>query len=133
MVGWNNIKQKKQRKKCDEFVEETKVDYIIYIRADADVCFHRVKKRARKGEEVIPEQYLKRCGEYHDNWLSKEKNIFTLDVNQDFTNNDMLEKWTSSIIDVLYEKTPTYYFTSKTLNNNKAVWNSPSWFKFKNI
>jgi deoxyadenosine/deoxycytidine kinase len=101
----------------DEFVEETNVDYIIYIRADAEVCFNRVLKRARNGE-VIPEQYLKRCGEYHDNWLLNEKNVFSLDVNEDFTNNDMLEKWTNNIINVLYEKTPTYYFTSKTLNNN---------------
>ena len=105
----------------DEFVEETKVDYIIYIKADADVCFHRVQKRARKGEEVIPEQYLKRCGEYHDNWLSNEKNVFSIDVNQDFTDNNMLERWTNSIITILYEKTPTRYFTSKKLNNNKAI------------
>ena len=58
------------------------LDGIIYIHADADVCFERIIKRSRSGESNISLDYLKKCQCYHTTWLTNEKiPVLTLDVN----------------------------------------------------
>ena len=69
----------------------------IYLRADPEVSYERIKIRNRGGEESIPLDYLKTLHEKHDDWLLKEKNVLVLDVNEDFKNNidklsDMIQK-----------------------------------------
>lgn len=78
----------------NEFIEDIPVNGLIYVKADADVCFERVLKRAREGEE-IPLEYLKNCGEYHDEWIENEKsNILILDANKNFDENvDAYNVW----------------------------------------
>ena len=41
----------------------------VYIRTPPEVCFQRVNRRARSGEEGITLEYLQRCHDLHDNWL----------------------------------------------------------------
>ncbi len=41
----------------------------VYIRTPPEVCFQRVNRRARAGEEGISLEYLQRCHDLHDNWL----------------------------------------------------------------
>ena len=53
----------------DEFINDFNQFNYIYIKTDYNVADCRVKKRARKGEE-IPVEYLKKCNEYHDQWLN---------------------------------------------------------------
>jgi deoxyadenosine/deoxycytidine kinase len=59
----------------------------IYLRADPEVSYDRVKIRNRGGEESIPLDYLKTLHDKHDEWLLKEKNVLVLDVNEDFEKN----------------------------------------------
>jgi len=54
----------------DELVGSIKVDGIIYVKTEPDVCYSRVIKRARQGEH-IPLEYLQECHKYHEKWLSK--------------------------------------------------------------
>ena len=42
----------------DEFAQETKLDGIIYVHTEPTVCYDRIKKRSRTGEESIPLDYL---------------------------------------------------------------------------
>jgi len=46
----------------------------VYIRTLPEVCFNRVLKRSRSGEN-IPIEYLKDCHYYHDIWLYNLENI----------------------------------------------------------
>jgi len=52
-----------------EYAEEFKLDAAVYIDADAEVCFQRVAKRSRDGENNISLDYLQKCREYHTQWL----------------------------------------------------------------
>ena len=56
----------------DEFISDFNQFNYIYIKTDYLVADSRVKKRARKGEE-IPVEYLKKCQDYHDTWLDNKK------------------------------------------------------------
>lgn len=41
----------------------------VYIRTPPEVCYQRVNKRGRSGEEGISMEYLTRCHDLHDAWL----------------------------------------------------------------
>ena len=69
----------------------------IYLRADPEISYERIKKQSRPGEDTIPYEYLKELHSKHEKWLMDEPNVLVLDVNDDFENNPeklnkMLEK-----------------------------------------
>jgi len=60
------------------------LDGMIYVDAQPDVCFQRVEKRSRVGENSIELDYLKKCHEYHCTWLNNtDAKLLRLDVNAD--------------------------------------------------
>jgi len=61
----------------NEFEEYSKLDKIIYIKTDPEVCRDRINKRNRKGEENIPLNYLQDCHDYHEKWMDLERDINT--------------------------------------------------------
>ena len=67
-----------------EHAKDNHVSGHVYINADADKCFERINKRSRSGEGVIELSYLKKCKDYHDNWLGNytkwDPNTTTTDV-----------------------------------------------------
>lgn len=71
----------------DTFIEATQLDHIVYINTNPEICYNRIKKRSRKGEDSIPLDYLKHCDRLHKEWLLKEENVPNLvtvfDGNQD--------------------------------------------------
>lgn len=70
----------------DEFIEEVKQDGIIYLQVTPETCYNRVQKRNRDGETISLE-YLKSCHQYHENWLTTEKNVLRLNGEDNFENN----------------------------------------------
>ena len=81
----------------DTFNMFSKEEIIIYIHTSPEVAHQRVLKRARKGEE-IPLEYLKKCSEYHDKWIEKEKDVIRLDGNVDiFEKEYVLQQWFDNI------------------------------------
>lgn len=68
----------------------------IYLQAEPNVCFDRIKKRSRKGEESISLEYLKKIDHKHTEFLIEKKQInkqlhnvpiLTLDCNEDLLRN----------------------------------------------
>lgn len=55
----------------DEFSKESKTGKIIYLTTPPEVCFNRVKQRARPGEEGITLDYLKMCQRAHDRFYEE--------------------------------------------------------------
>lgn len=59
---------------------------IIYLRAEPNVAYDRMKLRNRDAEKSVPLSYLEQVHEYHDNWLLDKDNVLVIDVNNDFVN-----------------------------------------------
>jgi deoxyadenosine/deoxycytidine kinase len=92
------------------FAEEFPIDKIIYVKTDAKICHERVATRHRDGEQNIPIDYLKSCGDYHDNMLDKSsyecvcKEQLVLDGNNDiYKNENILKEWIDSIEKFIYK------------------------------
>lgn len=68
----------------EEFQKDIPEEHIIYIETTPSTAFHRVNKRSRKGEN-IPLEYLKKCCEYHNDWLYTEtyEKMLVIDGNKD--------------------------------------------------
>lgn len=66
----------------DTFSEKYKYHGHIYLRASPDICHARVETRSRSGES-IPLEYLVRCHDNHDNWLTQSKNTIMIPVDDD--------------------------------------------------
>ena len=88
----------------DTFSQECPVSKIIYVNADPQTCFNRIKKRSRTGESNIPLDYLENCHKYHNDMLdvNKEscvcKNQIVLDGNIDiYQNEEHLKNWFEEI------------------------------------
>jgi thymidylate kinase len=47
-----------------------------------DIALERIKKRDRKGEELITLDYIIKLNQYHDDWLNFE-NCISIDGNKD--------------------------------------------------
>lgn len=56
-----------------EFADEVTPNKIVYLQTSPEVCHTRVSRRARDGEDVISVDYLKKCHDYHEEWLSKNE------------------------------------------------------------
>jgi len=64
------------------------VDLIVYLRADPETCYERLKKRSRKEEAGVPISLLNSLHQLHDDWLINEKYpcpapVLVLDANYD--------------------------------------------------
>lgn len=77
-------------KKC------SKPSGFIYLQTSPEICYQRVNKRARSGEEIIPLSYLQEIHAAHESFLIKKENLFeqlvsvpvlVLDAEHDFENN----------------------------------------------
>jgi len=87
----------------DEFAEEFPVNNVIYVNADPSICYQRIDKRSRDGEENIPLQYLIYCHYYHEEFIKINMDScqkLLLDGNVDiFEKKDTLESWIQLIDD----------------------------------
>jgi len=73
-------------KMYSEFSSKYEADGIVYVDAEADVCFRRIAKRGRNGEGGIALDYLEKCKKYHDAWLLGETStMLHLQTNEDAT------------------------------------------------
>lgn len=65
---------------------EIKPDKYIYLKADPNISYERIKKRTRAEESNIPLEYIKDVSNQHDNWLLniESKKTTEISLNNDF-------------------------------------------------
>jgi len=77
------------------------MDGIIYVRAEPEVCYERIEKRSRDGENKISSDYLKNCHAYHESWLNHCKTpLLSLNVNDD-DNDENVKSWLNKTYDFI--------------------------------
>ncbi len=68
----------------------------IYLQASPNVCYQRMQKRSRSGEEIVPLEYLKQIHMQHEQFLINKENlvkalknipVLVLNVSEDFADN----------------------------------------------
>tara|TARA_B100001287_G_scaffold273783_1_gene277890 strand:+ start:2029 stop:2718 length:690 start_codon:yes stop_codon:yes gene_type:complete len=76
----------------------------VYLRTDFNVCYDRIAKRQRNGENNISKDYLEKNNKYHDDWLlNEEKNVLVLDGNVDGdVDTEVFNRHCKNIVDNLY-------------------------------
>jgi deoxyadenosine/deoxycytidine kinase len=65
----NEIEYKIYKDLYDEWCHIGLPDKIIYLDNSAEICFDRIEKRNRLGENQISLEYLKKCEKYHELWF----------------------------------------------------------------
>jgi deoxycitidine kinase len=93
----------------DEFASDYPISGSIYVNAEPTICYNRIHKRSRQGEEVIPLSYLVDCHNYHTEFINKEMTTnnsiygIELDGNKDiYENPNTLDEWLNMIDNMLY-------------------------------
>ena len=81
-----------------EFVEDYDIHY-VYLKTSVETVNSRVLKRSREGEK-IDISYLRKCNDYHNKWLSNEKNVTIINANNEKNNKDT-KKWINIVKDVI--------------------------------
>ena len=80
----------------DTFSKNLPISKIIYVKVDPDICYNRIKKRSREGEETISLDYLTKCSKYHDVMMdtNTESEKLILNGNVDiYDNTFQLNNW----------------------------------------
>lgn len=52
-----------------EYIDDYRVDAVVYMDSNPDTCSVRINTRNRTGEDKIPIEYLQKCRDYHTKWL----------------------------------------------------------------
>ena len=108
----------------DEFIDDIKLTGIIYVKAEPTVCNDRVKIRAREGEDSIPIDYLKKCHQYHEDWLSTIENKLIIEANEHVGNEDtdnIRQQWIKMVDEWIVESNCKLYCTQNNQSKAKYV------------
>jgi deoxyadenosine/deoxycytidine kinase len=69
---------------CEEFRDMMgKNVRMVYLRASPEVCYARIQKRRRDGEDDIAMGYLLRCHELHEELMEKTRDVVVVDADVD--------------------------------------------------
>ncbi|XP_064643760.1 thymidine kinase 2, mitochondrial-like isoform X2 [Lineus longissimus] len=52
--------------------QDVKVDLFVYLKADPETCYERIKQRARKEESTVPLSFIKELHDLHEKWLIEQ-------------------------------------------------------------
>jgi deoxyadenosine/deoxycytidine kinase len=52
-----------------EYIDDYRVDAVVYMDSNPETCGVRINTRNRTGEDNIPIEYLQKCRDYHTKWL----------------------------------------------------------------
>jgi len=100
MKKMEDINYKIYCKWFDTFALECPIHKCIYVDTEPEICYERIAKRSRLGENNIPLDYLKQCNNYHKDMVyitlpfQNIKDILVLNGNEDiYLNKNELDKW----------------------------------------
>lgn len=99
-----------------EFIRDIPISGIIYLKTSTKICFQRVEKRSRTGEEDIPIEYLENCNNYHNKWLLFESiPLIILNGNNDFSAN-FPKTWLNILKTFIIDLSPNFNKSVDTEN-----------------
>ena len=82
------------------FADDFPIKQVVYVKANPEICYNRIAKRSRIGEDSIPLEYLTECNLYHERMMDKTssacicQNQLIVDGNIDiFQNKEKLALW----------------------------------------
>ena len=76
---------------------------ILFVKTNPDICFARIQKRKRKGEEIIPLGYLQSCSKFHEEWINNVEKKLEINGNIDISENLFNEnKYFNDILNKVY-------------------------------
>jgi deoxyadenosine/deoxycytidine kinase len=68
--------------------DQANVNGIVYVNTPADISMERIHLRARKGEDIIPMDYLENLDKYHKKWINNTSTQFLIYNNYDIDENN---------------------------------------------
>ena len=81
----------------NEFSSNYLVDTIIYVDTTPEICYERIMKRSRSGEEIISLDYLTQCHDEHETYIHTKMpntNKLVIDGTLDIRENpEILDEW----------------------------------------
>ena len=83
-------------------IDEIIPDKIIYLQASPEKCLDRIKKRQREGEEHISLEYLQKCNDYYDEFLTshiQDIPLLVMNVEEDTETNG---NWKTSLLTMFH-------------------------------
>ena len=87
----------------DEFSADLPIGGMIYVNASPSTCQQRVAERNREGES-IPLEYLKKCHEYHQSWVTGFNSEMVCKLDGEMNVKDdpaVAEAWVEEIVQFL--------------------------------
>jgi deoxyadenosine/deoxycytidine kinase len=92
----------------NDFIDLIKVQKTVYLKTCPSICYERINKRKRDGEDNISIEYLTNCHKYHQDMIEymygegyyKEENSNILVINSDIDfseNNGIMDSWINQI------------------------------------
>jgi len=80
----------------DHFIDIQKIQKVVYLKTEPDICYFRINKRNRTGENNISIDYLKQCHKYHEdmifNCLTDKKLVINSNIDTD-ENKEVQNEW----------------------------------------
>lgn len=87
-------------------------DRFIYLKADPQTSYKRMRKRLRDEEDGVPFEYIQQVHDKHEEWMTKLNSVDIIDVNDDFveheSNQERLMQIVMSIISEQLKHINTY-------------------------
>lgn len=83
----------------DSFNDIVKIQKLIYLNTDPEICFFRIGKRNRTGESNISLEYLIKCHDYHENMINNMRDYtYIINSNVDIEKEEnILINWIENI------------------------------------
>jgi len=74
------------------------IHHCIYLRTDPSICYERIHKRSRSGEEMISLDYLDSCHSYHNVYVENMCQSLELNGNKDiYKEPEVISDWIKEI------------------------------------
>lgn len=81
----------------NEFSSMYSINTLIYVSTTPEICYNRIKRRSRSGEEIISLDYLTQCHEEHEIYIHTKmpnSNKILIDGTLDiYENPEILDEW----------------------------------------
>lgn len=105
-----------------EYIHDFEIGGYIYINADPDICYDRICKRNRLGEDKVSLEYLIKCQHFYNDWLNNIPNkVLNINANNNinYKNDDEYVEWLKNIEDYIINiKTNNEYTLHDKIINN---------------